>query len=185
MVRVQHGLQRKEPQLRCVGASPSRSVADRRREARARVPAQAPRPVRRRLGAPRAPAGPAAELKADDGDDEPVYVDEESQDVVSKADYEALVAGRAGGDSTAAAASPAAEDVASTGPVEGAESSATQARVVEVGAQKKRKVVKAVGGDDDEARSADEKSPAAPAKAEAKAKRRKKAKMKLSFDDEK
>ncbi|KAI9820952.1 MAG: hypothetical protein M1832_003424 [Thelocarpon impressellum] len=126
-------------------------------------------------------------LKADDEDDEPVYVDEESQDTISKADYQALVETAAGDGPRGAQAEGKADearvaevDAAGTG---GAEPVRIGENVVGVGGRKKRKAVKVVKGDGDTSEPEDT-PPVDRAKADGKATKRKKTKLKLSFDDE-
>ncbi|KAL1639866.1 hypothetical protein SLS58_007452 [Diplodia intermedia] len=130
-------------------------------------------------------------LKRDDEEDDgPTYVVEESNDTLTKAEYEALVTGTTEGSPAANAASDTAEGK------DGDETTVEKAKpkqqqVASVGgASKKRKAVK-IGGDADEERDeggAAEKSGKVeePQKKDIKAKKpKKKAKpVKLSFGDE-
>lgn len=116
----------------------------------------------------------------DDDDNAPVYVDEESNEVISREEYKALVEGDA----------PKQEEneVSSKGPVtaegEGktqsrGESTATkQSNLTEIGGQKKRKQVKVVG-EEDKPETEEERS-----KAPVSRKPKKARKIKLSFDQE-
>ncbi|KAJ5120329.1 uncharacterized protein N7515_009717 [Penicillium bovifimosum] len=112
----------------------------------------------------------------DDDDDEPTYVDEESNEVISKEEYKALV-GESGskeeGEDATSAKDPstAHEDnpaAAALGPTK-------QSNLTEVGGQRKRKQVKVVGEDKAETEEVQPKA----------AKKSKKSKkIKLSFDEE-
>lgn len=115
----------------------------------------------------------------DDEDDEPVYVDEESNEVISKEDYKALVKGDPQSEE-ASAAGKAAESEDKT--QSSAESSKAQSNLTEIGGQKKRKQVKVIGEE-----TKPESEPAAEeplAKASASRKPKKAKKIKLSFDEE-
>ncbi|KAJ5812746.1 hypothetical protein N7447_009769 [Penicillium robsamsonii] len=111
----------------------------------------------------------------DDDDDEPTYLDEESNEVISKEEYKALI-GESG---------PKEEDTAgnskdkSTGDQEKSQtehSTGKQNNLTEVGGQRKRKQAKVVGEDNAEA---EEVQPKATSK-----KSKKPKKIKLSFDEE-
>ncbi|KAJ5782700.1 hypothetical protein N7457_004474 [Penicillium paradoxum] len=114
-------------------------------------------------------------VNKDDGDDEPTYVDEESNEVISKEQYEALVSESAlkqedeNGSSTkekpTGDENKSPEELAPT----------KQSNLTEVGGQRKRKQAKVVGEDKAEAEEAQPKV----------AKKSKKPKkIKLSFDEE-
>lgn len=117
--------------------------------------------------------------KDNDEDDAPVYVDEESNEVISKEDYQALV-GETASQQDGAFTDQAVEGEDRTQPPK--EPTAKQSNLTEVGGQKKRKQAKVVGEDKPEAEVAkeSEEKPKAPA-----ARKPKKAKkIKLSFDEE-
>ncbi|OJD34308.1 uncharacterized protein BKCO1_2400069 [Diplodia corticola] len=131
-------------------------------------------------------------LKRDDEEDDgPTYVVEESNDTLTKAEYEALVNGTTEESPAAHATSDAAEGKDGD-EVAAEKAKPKQQQVASVGgASKKRKAVKIGGDADDEERDesrADEKSGKAedPQKKETKPKKpKKKAKaVKLSFGDE-
>lgn len=123
-----------------------------------------------------------------DDDDAPVYVDETSNEVISKEEYQALVKEVAPGEKE--------EDTSGKDPstVQGdskaqhkSESAAKQSNLTEVGGQRKRKQVKVVGEGEisekpeaQETQGAQEVQP----KASAPRKSKKAKKIKLSFDEE-
>ena len=114
----------------------------------------------------------------DDDDDEPVYVDEESNEVISKEEYKALTQGTNSqkDDGAVAQGQPTTERTDETQPQ--TESIAKQSNLTEVGGQKKRKQANIV---------ADEQNPEtmeAPTKASVARKPKKAKKIKLSFDEE-
>lgn len=128
----------------------------------------------------------------DDDDDGPTYVDEESHDTISKAEFEAMAgdAARTENEKTSTE-TPGAPETSEPSDKGGSGPNLTQTlapkeNVVDVGARKKRKVVKAVG----ESQAVDE--PDATPTEESKLDERprkpmapkgKKKKMKLSFDN--
>jgi hypothetical protein len=114
-------------------------------------------------------------VNKDDDDDEPTYLDEESNEVISKEEYKALVA----------ESGPNAEDEAGnlkdnpTGDQDKSQtehSTSKQNNLTEVGGQRKRKQAKVVGEDNAET---EEVQPKVTSKKSKKAK-----KIKLSFDEE-
>lgn len=112
----------------------------------------------------------------DDDDDEPTYLDEESNEVISKEEYKALVgeSGPKGEDE----AGESAKDK-STGDQDKSQTEVStnkQNNLTEVGGQRKRKKAKVVGEDNAEA---EEVLPKATSK-----KSKKPKKIKLSFDEE-
>lgn len=115
----------------------------------------------------------------DDEDDEPIYVDEESNEVISKEDYKALVKGDPQNEE-ASAAGKATESEDKTQSL--AESSKAQSNLTEIGGQKKRKQVKVIGeenkAESEEAAKEPLPKPSAPRKP------KKAKKIKLSFDEE-
>ncbi|KAJ5370632.1 uncharacterized protein N7496_006724 [Penicillium cataractarum] len=124
--------------------------------------------------------------KNEEDDDAPVYVDEESNEVLSKAEYEALVGGGSDqkDDETSAKDNPAGTGQ-DNAPSQTETSTAKQSNLTEVGGPRKRKQVKVVGEDEPEEKSedkqeADEAKPKAPAPRKSK----KAKKIKLSFDEE-
>lgn len=121
--------------------------------------------------------------KDNDEDDAPVYVDEESNEVISKEDYQALV-GESASQQDGASTDQAVESEDKTRPPK--EPTAKQSNLTEVGGQKKRKQAKVVGEDKPEAELAKELAKESEEKPEAPAPRKpKKAKkIKLSFDEE-
>ncbi|KAH8705346.1 hypothetical protein BGW36DRAFT_12111 [Talaromyces proteolyticus] len=121
--------------------------------------------------------------KTDDDDDAPTYVDEETNDTISKEDYEALLKGGeekaeigtgTGGDESQRSKEAAGEveSAATDGPK-------VQKNLAEIGSQKRKKQVKVVGADDDEA---DGEAPHKDGSSTRKPKAKKK-KVKLSFDE--
>ncbi|KAJ5587517.1 uncharacterized protein N7459_003282 [Penicillium hispanicum] len=115
-----------------------------------------------------------------DEDDAPVYVDEQSNEVISREEYKALVEGdaRKQKEDDASTKDPTtAEGKDKTQPY--AESTATkQSNLTEVGGQRKRKQAKVVGEEDKpEAEEAQRKTPVSRKPKKAK-------KIKLSFDEE-
>lgn len=124
--------------------------------------------------------------KNEEDDDAPVYVDEESNEVISKAEYEALVGG--GTDQKDDKAS--AKDQSTEKGQEDAQSqtetpAAKQSNLTEVGGPRKRKQVKVVGEDESEEKPGDkQQADEAQTKAPAPRKAKKAKKIKLSFDEE-
>ncbi|EFR04670.1 hypothetical protein MGYG_07676 [Nannizzia gypsea CBS 118893] len=127
---------------------------------------------------------PTKSKYAEDEDDGPTYVDEDSNEVISKEKYLEMVAGPKGdteeneagenGQPTKATAGEGAEPEAET------RASKSKQNVAEIGASKKRKQGKVVGGgdvpEDQERSQAQTEAP--------KRKKNTKKKIKLSFDDE-
>lgn len=115
----------------------------------------------------------------DEEEDEPVYVDEESNEVISKEEYKALVQGdepKENGDDQSTKDPSTAENQGE--PKSQSESTgAKQSNLTEIGGQKKRKQVKVVGEDNPEPEEIQPKAPAARKSKKAK-------KIKLSFDEE-
>ena len=112
----------------------------------------------------------------DDDDDEPTYLDEESNEVISKEEYKALV-GESGSKGEGEAGDSAKDK--STGDEDKSQtegSTSKQNNLTEVGGQRKRKKAKVVGEDKAEA---EEDLPKAASK-----KSKKPKKIKLSFDEE-
>lgn len=123
--------------------------------------------------------------KDDEDDDAPTYVDEETNDTVTKEDYEALLKGsedkpEGDGDGDAASGEPK-EPAASSEKANIADAPKAQEKIAEIGGQKRKKQARVVGGDDDVAAEDDE----APRKDNSSSRRpkAKKKKMKLSFDE--
>ncbi|KAK5806367.1 hypothetical protein VI817_000625 [Penicillium citrinum] len=122
-----------------------------------------------------------AKDKRDEEEDEPVYVDEESNEVISKEEYKALV----GGDDTKQSDIDQATKDSSTADNQDESTSqpeptsAKQSNLTEVGGQKKRKQAKVVGED-----TKPEPDEPLPAKASTTRKPKKAKKIKLSFDEE-
>lgn len=115
-------------------------------------------------------------VNKDDDDDEPTYIDEESNEVISKEEYKALVGenGPKGEDE----AGDSTKDT-STGDQDKSQaelSTSKQNNLTEVGGQRKRKQAKVVGEDKAEV---EEVQPKATSK-----KSKKPKKIKLSFDEE-
>jgi hypothetical protein len=112
----------------------------------------------------------------DDDDDEPTYVDEESNEVISKEEYKALV-GESGSKEVGEDATSAKDpSTPSEDKLEAALGPTKQSNLTEVGGQRKRKQVKVVGEDKAEA---EEVQPKAASK-----KSKKPKKIKLSFDEQ-
>ena len=130
-------------------------------------------------------------LRADDGeDDEPVYVDEENHNTMSKAEYEAMMEQPTGTGKESAnpqstevnAATKKLDDGELHGAAESGKSTAQDNMVDIGGGHKKRKMAKVIGDlDEPEAEDVPRITKSGSNK---KIKHKKKAKMKLSFDDE-
>lgn len=124
--------------------------------------------------------------KKDDEDDEPTYVDEESNEVISKEEYEALVQESNPKDDEHPEQEPADKEQNATGSGEkdntdtGKDVPASKQNVAEIGGPKKRKQAKVVGEDNKEPEVGEEQREA-PAVRKPK---QKKKKIKLSFDEE-
>ncbi|PYH87988.1 hypothetical protein BO71DRAFT_366229 [Aspergillus ellipticus CBS 707.79] len=120
--------------------------------------------------------------KNTDDDDGPTYVDEESNEIISKEEYEALVRGdgetdpKKDAEDKGPSGSGAGED--GKGGDEGA-ASASKQNVAEIGGPRKRKQAKAIG---DEAPAAETEETPKKDAGSRKPKQKKK-KIKLSFDD--
>jgi hypothetical protein len=123
--------------------------------------------------------------KNDEDDDAPVYVDEESNEVISKAEYEALVGGGTDQkDNEASTKDTHTENEQASAQTQTGTSTAKQSNLTEVGGPRKRKQAKIVGENEDKEKSeekqeADEAQP----KAAALRKSKKAKKIKLSFDE--
>jgi hypothetical protein len=113
-------------------------------------------------------------VNKDDDDDEPIYVDEESKEVISKEEYKTLVgeSGLKGEGEDSAEKDKSASDEAKSQ----ADTAGKQSNLTEVGGQKKRKQIKVVGEDKAEGEEAQPKPFAKKSK--------KPKKIKLSFDEE-
>ncbi|CEJ58788.1 hypothetical protein PMG11_07434 [Penicillium brasilianum] len=123
--------------------------------------------------------------KNDEDDDAPVYVDEESNEVISKAEYEALVGGGSDQkDDEASARDEPTENGQDNAPPQTETSTAKQSNLTEVGAPRKRKQVKVVGDDEPEKSGEKQEADEAQPKAPAPRKPKKAKKIKLSFDEE-
>lgn len=124
--------------------------------------------------------------KNDEDDDAPVYVDEESNEVISKAEYEALVGGGIDQkDNEAPTKDTPTENEQASAQSQTETSTGKQSNLTEVGGPRKRKQAKIVGENEDkenseEKQEADEAQP----KAAAPRKSKKAKKIKLSFDEE-
>ncbi|KXG47712.1 uncharacterized protein PGRI_015820 [Penicillium griseofulvum] len=114
-------------------------------------------------------------VNKDDDDDEPTYLDEESNEVISKEEYKALVeeSGPKGEDEASNLKDNSAGDQDKS---QTEHSTSKQNNLTEVGGQRKRKQAKVVGEDNAEA---EEVQPKATLK-----KSKKPKKIKLSFDEE-
>ena len=123
--------------------------------------------------------------KDNDDDDEPTYVDEESNEVISKEEYNALVHGSNQKEEATAVQAPEPDKQASK--TDSDEEKAdkqpptSKQNLAEIGGPKKRKQAKIVGEDsvpeEEESKGNDNKS-------KPKKKSEKKKKIKLSFDDQ-
>jgi hypothetical protein len=124
--------------------------------------------------------------KNEEDDDAPVYVDEESNEVISKAEYEALVGGGTDQkDDKASTKDQPTENGPDDAQFQTETLAAKQSNLTEVGGPRKRKQVKVVGEDESEEKpedkqEADKTQPKAPAPRKSK----KAKKIKLSFDEE-
>lgn len=116
----------------------------------------------------------------DDDDDEPVYVDEESNEVISKEDYKALVEGDPSNENEEGTSTTGKNESKTQSSVEAGNK--TQSNLTEIGGQKKRKQVKVVG----EESKTEAEAPAEESvpKTSAPRKPKKAKKIKLSFDEE-
>ncbi|KAJ5101950.1 hypothetical protein NUU61_004172 [Penicillium alfredii] len=115
--------------------------------------------------------------RQDEEDDEPTYVDEESNEVISKEEYRALVGAsdqkeREALENKSDGENPASSQTESTG--------TKQSNLTEVGGQRKRKQAKVVGEDKAEPEEPEEPPPKGPTSRKPK----KQKKIKLSFDEE-
>ncbi|KAJ5599473.1 hypothetical protein N7450_000540 [Penicillium hetheringtonii] len=117
-----------------------------------------------------------AKDKRDEEEDEPVYVDEESNEVISKEEYKALVGAMIQNRATKDSSTADNQDESTSQPEP---TSAKQSNLTEVGGQKKRKQAKVVGED-----TKPEPDEPLPAKASTTRKPKKAKKIKLSFDEE-
>lgn len=124
--------------------------------------------------------------KNDEDDDAPVYVDEESSEVISKAEYEALVGGGTDKkDNEASTKGSPTENEQASAQSRTETSTAKQRNLTEVGGTRKRKQAKIVGEDEDKEKSEEkQEADAAQPKAAAPRKSKKAKKIKLSFDEE-
>lgn len=125
--------------------------------------------------------------RADDDDDGPTYVDAESNEVISKEDYESMVRGEAAADgggkhSVGQSGAPPAPTGKTKDELEEGrtETGAPSQNVAEIGALRKRKQGKLIG--EEERAESDLASAQTAASASRKAKPKKK-KIKLSFDE--
>ncbi|EKV05741.1 ribosome assembly protein 1 [Penicillium digitatum] len=112
----------------------------------------------------------------DDDDDEPTYIDEDSNEVISKEEYKAMV-GESGPKEEGEAGDSAMDN--STGDHVKSQTEASiskQNNLTEIGGQRKRKQAKVVGEDKAEAKEVQPKA--------ASKKSKKPKKIKLSFDEE-
>jgi hypothetical protein len=127
--------------------------------------------------------------KDDEDDDAPTYVDEETNDTITKEDYEALLKGSedkpettgAEGDGDAGSGESKEPTASSAQASNTTDAPKTQEKMAEIGSQKRKKQARVVGGDDDEVAAKEE----APRKDSSSSRRpkAKKKKVKLSFDD--
>ncbi|KAJ5279632.1 hypothetical protein N7478_005004 [Penicillium angulare] len=123
------------------------------------------------------PAARPRKLKdpKDEEDDAPVYIDEESNEVITKEEYKVLAQGDAAKEDQASI-----DDLpkSAEGETKEAETTAKQSNLTEVGGQRKRKQAKVVGEENKE-------EPEETPKVVEKPRKSKKAKkIKLSFDEE-
>lgn len=118
----------------------------------------------------------------DEEDDEPIYVDEESNEVISKEEYKALVKGDGPEDDPVDKDASTADDQDKLKPQSGTATS-KQSNLTEIGGQKKRKQVKVVG-EDSKPESEETQPKEAQPKTAATRKPKKAKKIKLSFDEE-
>lgn len=124
--------------------------------------------------------------KRDDEDDEPTYVDEESNEVISKEEYKALFQESNPKDDEHPEQEPADKEQNALGSDEednvdtGKDAPASKQNVVEIGGPKKRKQAKVVGEENKEPEVGEELREAPAARKP----KQKKKKIKLSFDEE-
>lgn len=124
--------------------------------------------------------------KTDDDDDAPTYVDEESNEVLTKEEYEALVRGDdPQGTGKATDGAPPKQGLE---PPEGDQTTDTapptsKQTVVDVGGPRKRKQAKVVGEEKEEKESSTGRDRTPPKELPSTKPRGKKKKIKLSFDD--
>ncbi|QKX58345.1 uncharacterized protein TRUGW13939_05467 [Talaromyces rugulosus] len=128
--------------------------------------------------------------KDDEDDDAPTYVDEETNDTITKKDYEALLKGSedkpettgAEGDGDAGSGESKEPTNASSAQASNtAGAPMAQEKMAEIGSQKRKKQARVVGGDDDEV-AAEEEAPRKDSSSSRRPKAKKK-KVKLSFDE--
>lgn len=116
----------------------------------------------------------------DDEEDEPVYIDEESNEVITKEEYKALAKGE-----TANESEGTTQDQSTTEESFKQGEQGKQSNLTEVGGQRKRKQAKVVGEESKaEPEDASKDSKDAPKAAEKPKKSKKAKKIKLSFDEE-
>ncbi|PWY65566.1 hypothetical protein BO70DRAFT_366693 [Aspergillus heteromorphus CBS 117.55] len=117
--------------------------------------------------------------KNETDDDGPTYVDEESNEIISKEEYEALVRGDEDREGYNDNAPKDPEDKGASGSGMGVDGTASKQNVAEIGGPRKRKQAKVVG---EEPRAEETKE--TPRKDSGSRKAKQKKKIKLSFDDE-
>ncbi|RHZ68042.1 hypothetical protein CDV55_103311 [Aspergillus turcosus] len=127
-------------------------------------------------------ARPRLAKKDDVDDDEPTYVDEESNEVISKEEYEALLRGDEKQQESAEQRSGDQDDLASGQDTEkpDIEGTSSKQNLAGIGGPKKRKQAKVIADDSVEAENDTPKEDTGPQKAKQK---QKKKKIKLSFDE--
>ncbi|KAI9928112.1 hypothetical protein ASPWEDRAFT_39094 [Aspergillus wentii DTO 134E9] len=119
-------------------------------------------------------ARPRKEKQDDGDDDEPTYVDEESNEVISKEDYAALVR-----DSNKEDENPTQDSAEQTSkPDEKEKEAPSKQSLAEIGGPKKRKQAKVVGEENNAPEKEEERKEGPNRKP-----KQKKKKIKLSFDD--
>lgn len=131
-------------------------------------------------------ARPRKQMKDGEEDDEPTYVVEASQDTLSKEEYEALVKGKVhdkavNEETSSSTPSLAISKFNEKDDAHPSRNEPAKQKVAAIGASNKRRLVKVVGDEDDEAASLVKGEPARQARTP-KAKKGKK--VKLSFDAE-
>lgn len=135
-------------------------------------------------------ARPKKQRAGDDDDDEPTYVDEESQDTISRAEYESLIGHQTSSDKEhvnpelkgmelkqpSIAGEEAEEEKNNAKPVR------PKQQIAAIGVQKRRKAVKVIGDDTQDHMETGNKAVSTESRAHQKPNKRKK--VKLSFDED-
>lgn len=133
-------------------------------------------------------ARPRKQRAGDEDDDQPTYVDEESRDTISRAEYESLLGRQTRSDNAAIRSKLDGTEVVQpsiAGEVEDDGDEKTvriKQQVAVIGAQKRKKVAKVIGDDTQDHKDTGNKIVSTESRADKKPNKRKK--VKLSFDED-